>query len=342
MRNLFAGIFRSSYGLPSRLAIQTGLSAFIITFYTTEGSLLDSFTSMDHFSTLLMTIVLMFLLFSLMGHLSLRLDREMDWIQHETSRTLYQIGLGILTLGFIAFQTVCLVYWYFLDIDLWNSAYLERDFVVVMCCVICVNIYHYALYWREENKRNKHTIDTLTQQLENSSLREVELHQDLSTSDAKSVELHRQMGENNRQWEKKLEMLTKQVGDGLQLWQDMQKKLFSPDLEHPVHPSRVVQFYLSDLDKEYKYVHMLLRDGTDVVVANKESLAELEKKFPYLFIRLGRGPLVNRFEIADIKRLSAKKYAVSLMLEGSEPIVISAERYEELRNDVLLQRPSIA
>lgn|GEM_PF-719133 len=135
--------FRSWYGNVLILMLLAATSSFLITFYTTALSVPWSITLEKHLMIFLFSFVLMFVAIFLINYVIYRLDANSYLRQHELLRYIIQFILLVLLLGAVALRVVYAVYWTFFRVDLQKAEYFERDYVVVMFCLIMVQVYYF-------------------------------------------------------------------------------------------------------------------------------------------------------------------------------------------------------
>ncbi|WP_031289094.1 hypothetical protein [Sphingobacterium sp. IITKGP-BTPF85] len=133
--------FRSWYGNVLILMLLAATSSFLITFYTTALSVPWSITLEKHLMIFLFSFVLMFVAIFLISYVIYRLDANSYLRQHELLRYIIQFILLVLLMGAVALRVVYAVYWTFFRVDLQKAEYFERDYVVVMFCLIMVQVY---------------------------------------------------------------------------------------------------------------------------------------------------------------------------------------------------------
>lgn len=143
-----SGTVRVGYLQWKYLITQGLLSALIVVFYTMDKSFIRSIHQPEHIITFVLTFILMTLLAYVCGVVSANLDKQIPWCKDVTSRRLLQIGLGVIAVSVIALHAVYLIYHFFLQINLWETDYLSRDFIVVQACVAGINFHHHNIYLR--------------------------------------------------------------------------------------------------------------------------------------------------------------------------------------------------
>ena len=132
---------RSWYGNVLILMLLAATSSFLITFYTTALSVPWSITLEKHLMIFLFSFVLMFFAIFLISYVIYRLDANNYLRKHELLRYMIQFILLVLLMGAVALRVVYAVYLTFFRVDLQKSEYFERDYVVVLFCLIMVQVY---------------------------------------------------------------------------------------------------------------------------------------------------------------------------------------------------------
>lgn len=142
IKKFVTAFFSSWYGDLVPLTLIVLLSAFVITFYTTGEPFVKSIANPAHYITLVGNILLMTPLSLIIAMSIYALDTSKRWSQNVVGRWLFQIiALGI-ALSVTAMHVVRLIYLSWLQVDLFEMGYLERDFVVVMGCIILQHAYY--------------------------------------------------------------------------------------------------------------------------------------------------------------------------------------------------------
>src|SRR5690554_1077799 len=125
------------------LFIQALLSSFAVTYYTLESTLIQSIFEPIHLLTWLMSFILMFLLATLCAVITTQLDRRIPYHENSFKRVFWQIFIGVLLVTVIALYVVYAVYDLIWDINLWETDYYSRDFVVIAASILLINSYHF-------------------------------------------------------------------------------------------------------------------------------------------------------------------------------------------------------
>ena len=324
---------RSWYGNLWSMFLLAAISSFLITFYTTALSVPWSLTLGKHMLIFLFSFVLMVAAIFPTAYIVYRLDNDHFMRQHELLRYLIQFLLLVLLLGAVALRVVYALYLVLFRVDLQKAEYFERDYVVVLFCLIMVQVYYavrkerscrnyarkryqimkkWLLHGDELLKKNAHDQVLLLKQLEESRseqqcliLRhEVQLDQ-LAVERAKLVKLYdKQMHElrvrkqrlrSNHELLSRDEMHLKRC---LKELNDEILVIIGAENEW-VRIPQIAYFYLKVGSSRSKLVDVSLLDGREGKV-DLESLAKIEKLWPNLLFRVGRGRLIMHLAIRSL------------------------------------------
>lgn len=138
--------FSVNYFKWRHLLAQAVISAFFIVYYTTEQSILVSLHSTVHLVLWVLTSIQMLIVAAACALISTYLDEKYPWHHNKPLRSILQVGLGVFVISLISLRVIYAVYELFLNVDLRNTDYFSRDFIVVLASIICFNGYHYILY----------------------------------------------------------------------------------------------------------------------------------------------------------------------------------------------------
>ncbi|MEN5193446.1 hypothetical protein [Sphingobacterium faecium] len=309
------------------------ISSFLITFYTTALSVPWSLTLGKHMLIFLFSFVLMVAAIFPTAYIVYRLDNDYFMRQHELLRYLIQFLLLVMLLGAVALRVVYALYLALFRVDLQKAEYFERDYVVVLFCLIMVQVYYavrkerrcrnyarkryqimkkWLLHGDELLKKNAHDQVLLLKQLEESSseqqcliLRhEAQLDQ-LAVERAQLVKLYDKQMHELRVRKQRLrsnhELLSRdemQLKRCLKELNDEILVIIGAENEW-VRIPQIAYFYLKVGSSRSKLVDVLLLDGREGKV-DLESLAKIEKLWPNLLFRVGRGRLIMHLAIRSL------------------------------------------
>lgn len=325
--------FRSWYGNLWSMFLLAAISSFLITFYTTELSVPWSLTLRKHMLIFLFSFILMVLAIFPTGYVVYRLDTDSFMRQHELLRYLIQFLLLVMLMGALALRVVYELYLALFGVDLQKAEYFERDFVVVIFCLIMVQVYYFI---RKERKVSAYTFKR------NQIMKMWLLHREESIDEIGSgkVLLLQELKESRAQQES-LRILHEKQLDELSVERDKLIKFYEDDLQELrarkqhlrsshellsmdemrlkiclkelsdevlviigaeneyVRIPQIAYFHLKEGSSRFKLVDVLLLDGREGKV-DLESLAKIEKLWPNLLFRAGRGLLIMHLAIRTL------------------------------------------
>ncbi len=322
--------FRSWYGNMWIIVLLAGISSCFITFYTTYESFFSSITRERHIVMFLFSWVLMLLAITPIAYVVYKLDANTYFGQNDRLRYSLQFVVLVLLLGAIALRVVYKIYLVLFAVDLQKRDYFERDFVVVMFCLIMVQ-YYYA-FRRERIRNNYRKKRTLVmekwllqkdEQIKTQEREHTELltHYENELSELKSRKKrlranHDRLSSHDIRLQACLKEATQQFD------------LMIGASTETVRIPQVAYFYLKEGSAKSKLVDVRLLDGREGTV-DMDSLAKIEKLWPNLFFRAGRGMLIQHMAIKDQYK-DEGEYIVELFGESNERLKISSEAYDRL------------
>lgn len=322
--------FRSWYGNMRIIVLLAGISSCFITFYTTYESFFSSITRERHIIIFLFSWLLMLLAITPVAYVVYKLDASTYLGQNDKIRYPMQFLVLVLLLGAIALRVVYKIYLALFGVDLQKRDYFERDFVVVMFCLIMVQFYYAFRRERIRNnfrkKRSKVMQKWLLQKDEQIKTQEREhnellMHYEHELSELKSRK-QRLRANHDRlsSHEIRLQTCLKEA--------TQQFEVMFGALNETVRIPQVAYFHLKEGSAKSKLVDVRLLDGREGTV-DIDSLAKIEKLWPNLFFRAGRGMLIQHMAIKDQYR-DEGDYIVELFGESNERLKVSSEAYERL------------
>jgi cbb3-type cytochrome oxidase subunit 3 len=322
--------FRSWYGTLWIILLLAGISSCLITFYTTKEAFFSSITMEKHGLIFLFSWVLMLLAIVPVAFVIYKLDSNKYLGQDEIIRYPIQFALLVLVLGAVVLRIVYKVYLVVFGKDLQEGDYWERDFVVVMFCFIIVQFYYAFRKERRNNnyikKRGKVMQKWLvlkdecikTEEIKNNELRlyyEKELNELRGRKQRLRANHDRLSIDENR-----LKACLKEATEQVEVMIDATNEW--------VRITQIAYFHLKEGSAKSKLVDVRLLDGREGTV-NIDSLAKIEKQWPNLFLRAGRGLLIQHLSIKNQHREGAD-YIVALFGEQQEQLKVPAEAYDRL------------
>lgn len=322
--------FRSWYGNLGIILLLACISSFLVTFYTTEEALFSSITMEKHGLVFLFSWVLMLLAIVAVAFVIYKLDSHTFLGQNEIFRYPLQFLILVLLLGAIALRVVYKIYLALFGVDLQQKDYFERDFVVVMFCLIMVQFY-YA--FRKERKISNYR-EKRVKVMQKWHLQKEE---QIRAAEKNSNEL-RLYYENELNELRSRKQRLRANHDRLSIHENRLKACLKEATEQVevmigavnerVRIPQIAYFYLKEGSAKSKLVDVRLLDGREGTV-DIDSLAKIEKQWPNLFFRAGRGLLIQHLAIKDQHRVGSD-YIVELFGAHQEQLKVPAEAYNRL------------
>lgn len=93
---------------------------------------------------------------------------------------------------------------------------------------------------------------------------------------------------------------------------------------------RIAAFCLNPVKGNTNFIEMVDSLGQRYILQDIETLAWIEEQCPYLFIKVSRYYLINRYELPDATLQSEPHYELQLRIPGMSPIRISRDKHHEL------------
>lgn len=342
--NVIQSYFSSWYGKMWIMLLLAAASSFLITFYTTALSVPWSLTLGKHGLIFLFSFVLLLMAIIPIGFVVYRLDANSYLREHVLLRYLIQFVLLTLLLGALALKVVYVVYFVFFGVDLQQAEYFERDYVVVLFCLIMVQVY-YAI--RKKHKLRAFTLRrvqvnqkwllyrdelvdghvkneaVIQQQLEAILLdkERLILHYEaelleLKTRKQKLRSCHELLCED----EQRIKVCIQEISQQIMVMIGVENER--------VRITQVSYFYLRKGASSLKLVNVRLLDGRDGTV-DIESLAKVEKLWPNLLLRSSREKLIQLLAIKDIVKKD-NGYLIELYGAEQETCKVAPDVYDKL------------
>lgn len=326
------------------LMLFAAASALLITFYTTALSLPWSLTLGKHLLIFCFSFVLMLPAVLSIAYGVYRLDTNDYLRQHERLRYLIQFMLLVFLLGAIALRVVYTVYLLVFGVDLEEGEYLERDFVVVMFCMIMVQVYYFirkerqiSTYRIRRYRVMQHWLLERDGEIKEWEDKEQKLQKEIEALQVSKralgnryenelEELRRRkqrLRANHEQLsldESRLKACFKELGEQIQVMMGAENEW--------VRIPQIAYFYLKEGASKFKLVDVQLLDGRKGTV-DMESLSKIEKRWPNLLFRAGRWLLIQHLAIKDVYK-DGDIYILELYGEGQERFKVPVEVYDKL------------
>lgn len=295
-------------------------SAFWITFYTTDLSIGQSLFRKGHLTMLGFSFVLMFFATGIIGLCVYWLDTDERFRDAPWVRWLVQAVCLLLLLPNAALHTVYYLYQIVFGIDLQQTDYYERDFVVVVSCIMLIQVYFWgrglSLLLAERDKELQDLKGQLArcllrvEQLENER---AVLSQEYRSARAEDVVLRRRL----HRWRR----LFKEIYTTIEL-----------SIENKIQRIPITELCYLTTDREMvgaKIIHAYLNDGR-VGTVNGVTLKRLHEMLPLSIIRISRFVLLFQYNIDAIAK-EAGACKVYFVGGAVQPLAISEERGSEIR-----------
>ncbi|MBL1411496.1 hypothetical protein [Sphingobacterium faecale] len=320
-----SSFFRSWYGHVGGLSIMLVSSAFLVTFYTTSLPVLRSLPLEQHVMTFLLNILLMLPLVLAIGMTVYSLDKSMYWKRYKTGRWIFQLVMLCLVLGTVVLHTVRWVYLKLFSMDLFEIGYMERDFVLVMVCILLQQVYYFVYALLKATERLQTEI--------------LGLRSELSTSEEKNVELNCANERLKEELtERQADLESQREGCGhcalhlIYAWSillDMTKEIeVSFDKTSFVNmPVRFLSKVYIEKEDGVKLFYALLVDGRKALLAIN-ALSALESLCPSILMKNKIDELINILSIRGMENREDRPY---LDLFGGGQAEVGKSYWERLR-----------
>lgn len=309
--------FKSWYGHLGALLIQVVLSALLVTFYTTEISIVKSFGNKAHFITLLLNAVLMVPLTLIIGMVVYALDTSVYWLENKVGRWLFQFAMLGVVLGLIVLYSVRLIYQGIFNVDLFEIDYVNRDFILVLVCIVLQQVYYMVRKVQRDHKAALESLEEYRDKMKALEQRNSILEEGLADLQW-SLDLERKRCRDLREplayFFEVLWCLKQEVGISYD----------SMPYEHV--PIRFVARVYIKAGESNKLFYATLLDAKEVLI-DINSLTSLEGLYPSILIKNKKNELVNMAAIKGIKSREGKSF---LALFGVGEIEMNKEQKEKI------------
>lgn len=141
-----------------RLILSLIAAHFIVALGETE-SFFQMLLSWDYYRSLLYSVVIAFMLVSLVNLVTIKLDTRFDWNEQPTKRIGLQLALALILPAILAFLLATL-YFRLFDIDIFVTRYLTYDFPVILLMLLLINVYYVAFYFYKQWKFTRDSLPT--------------------------------------------------------------------------------------------------------------------------------------------------------------------------------------
>lgn len=289
--------FRSWYGHLGTQGIIVLSSALLVTFYTTELSVVRSFGNEKHVVTLLLNIGLMIPLTLTIGMTVFALDSSGYWNERKTERWFFQLILLGVVLGLVVLHMVRLIYLGLFNQDLFDMGYIKRDFVLVLVCIGMQQVY-YKIRKVQIDRKN------LTNKLHESVVKMGILEQKCAVLELQHAVLQERLAD----LQLSVDMERKECEEYKEsldfcykvLWSLTQEVRVSYDRMTYVHiPIRYLAKVYIQKDESSRLFYTKLVDGNEVLI-DINSLSSLENLYPSILMKNKKDELVNMLAFRDL------------------------------------------
>ena len=273
------------------------------------------------------------------------LDRDTYLGQHEFQRYLLQFVGLVLLLGAVALRVVYKVYFVVFGADLQKTEYFERDFVVVIFCLIMVQVYFVI---RKERKARAFGIRR-KQVLQKWLTKSQQENEALTANSASTIaklktaiqdqqqNYEHELNELNK-WKQRLGARHDQISfDEVRMKNCLKEagemiQIMIGATNEWVRMIQVAYFHLKEGSARSKLVDVQLLDGREGTF-DMDSLAQIEKRWPSLFFRAGRFRLIQHFAIADCRKVD-DGYIIEFLGLKKEQYKVQEDVYKRFNNIV--------
>lgn len=310
---------KSGYCKAGQLIKMAIISAFCVVFYTTKNSLLYSFQLRQHIEMFLFSVVLFCFAACIIAYVVFRLDSQPLHFVRSTKRWFIQAFLLGFFLPFLCLQLVYGLYSLLFDYDLRHTEYFERDFVVVISCLLGMQVYFKLKYEYMQRRSLEEERENLLAQLFS-----------LQTANSEVEESCREL----RSKEKTLTDKLLQVEKNETIWRSFVQELRTPfhiyiqGIEESIIFGQVREFYINEENKKMKNTSAILMDGREGML-EFPSLKAIEQQFPHSAFRITRDNLVPYLWI-QIETGDNDQHQVKIMGTEQEPIAVSSRKQRRL------------
>ena len=308
--------FGSWYGKVLGILSMALVASALITFYATRLPMLQSVGTGPHLFTLLFTWLLMVPVVWVVAIVVCRLDRSAYFQRNELARWLLQAALLCVILPTVILYAVYFIYSRFLGANLWEHDYVNRDFVVVVFCVIMEQVFF-------EFRKNRIRIERLSEALATAGAREKSLLSRIELLEPKLANTKRD-AVKLRAWL-------------LELTQPIYVRLDGKEFV-PVPVVRADSVYIDKVFAGQKMLQAGLPGG-HVGEVREDSLQEIGSRFPFWMVKLKRSLLVPLMSIRAVGYASGVPY-VQLFGDGRK-VKVSASTLKDIKERITAYRNAL-
>lgn len=298
---------KTNYNQAKYLIIQSFASSMLIVFYSTKQSFLKSLLNPTHLITFGMTFVLIFILSWFLGKISAFLDRTVPWQTKTNTRYRLQFLLGVVLPAGISLLVVYLLFLKVMDVNIFQTAYLRRDFILLLVSIMGINLFHYYEFHKNSFR----------------------IPEGLFIRFPKSTNMDRENMEKLPDIQLETFTYTKiyTIED-----KESTRKYKICGSETPILSNEIGMFFVKSDSSLRNKVFIKLINGQEELLLDYNSLSDVASQYQYLFIRIGRQWLVNRRTLDSYRKIDYRTYEVNLKISDTKPLVISSDNYKKLKS----------
>lgn len=116
------------------------------------------------------------------------------------------------------------------------------------------------------------------------------------------------------------------------LQDELNTPFFISGRTRPIPAARTAALYLHDVGKKSKVVRLVEWDGTAHILEDTYALSGIEQECPFIFFKVSRDYLINRYALAGVRMSGDKKYELLLHIPEINSLSISRNKYRELQS----------
>ncbi len=310
--------FRSWHGHIGALSIMLVSSAFLVAFFTTSLPVLKALALVQYGMTFLLNIVLMLPLVLVIAMTVYGLDTSVYWKRYKTGRWVFQLLMLCLILGAVVLLTVRWIYLRLFGADLFEMGYMERDFVLVMVCILLQQMYYLVFSLLKDKERAEKKIEALKGEI--------------LVLEEQRIRVYERQQEEVLDLRSELESQRMSCGDcalRVAILSDM-----AMEIEVSFDETAFVKMPVRFLSKVYivkgdgvKLFYALLVDGRKVLL-NINALSNLESLCPSILVKNKSDEVVNILSIRGMETRGGKSF---LDVFGSGVVEVGKVYWERLQ-----------
>ena len=297
---------KPQYNLARHVFLQSFAGSLLVGFYTTKDGFFKSLLSPAHLINFGLNFILMIILSIGLGIISAYLDKISPWKRKTTQRYLLQFVFGIIVPALISLVVITLIFRYLFGSDLLQPSYLLRDYVMLVATIVGINVFHYYQYHKHSYTFPKKLIHFIVESLENRKVDSEKNYAEQYDSTSEKL-LYHMMDEEFR----------------------TKYNIFGSDI--PLLSNQIGMFFVKSHSNLRNKIFVKLLDGREALLMDYDSLNDIAAQYEYLFIRIGRKWVVNRYTVMSSRKVDYRTYEIHLNIPDTEPIMVTLNTYEMLK-----------